>query len=82
MYIILDNKKKMEKAKSLLKKFYGVPLNAFYPLLEFRTKPDLKKLNLERLADSGDELHNVAGNTAYCLFVVYLTTLFSVSQTI
>jgi hypothetical protein len=28
----------------------------FYPLLEFRTKPDLalKKLNLERLADNGD----------------------------
>jgi hypothetical protein len=39
----------------------------FYPLLEFRTKPDLdfEKLNLERLADSGDELYNVASNTAY-----------------
>jgi hypothetical protein len=37
-----------------------------YPLLEFRTKPDLalKKLNLERLADSG-ELYNAASNTAY-----------------
>jgi hypothetical protein len=36
------------------------------PLLEFRTKPDLalKKLNLERLADSGDE-YNVASNTVY-----------------
>jgi hypothetical protein len=39
----------------------------FYPLLEFRTKPDLalKKQNLERLADSGDELYNFARNTAY-----------------
>jgi hypothetical protein len=39
----------------------------FYPLYEFRTKPDiaLKKLNLERLADSGDESYNVASNTAY-----------------
>jgi hypothetical protein len=44
----------------------------FYPLLEFRTKQDLglaflclKKLNLERLADSGDELYNVASSTAY-----------------
>jgi hypothetical protein len=39
----------------------------FYPLLEFRTKPDfaLKKLILERLANSGDELYNVASNTAY-----------------
>jgi hypothetical protein len=39
----------------------------FYPLLEFRTKPDLalKKLNFERLADSGDGLYNVASNTAY-----------------
>jgi hypothetical protein len=38
----------------------------FYPLLEFRTKPDfaLKKLKLKRLADSGDELYNVASNTA------------------
>jgi hypothetical protein len=38
----------------------------FYPLLEFRTKPDLalKKLDLERLADSGGE-YNVASNTAY-----------------
>jgi hypothetical protein len=68
MYIILDNKKKMEKAKILLKKqFSGVPLNAFCALLEFRTKPDLalKKLNLERLADSRDELYNVASNTVY-----------------
>jgi hypothetical protein len=39
----------------------------FYPLLEFRIKPDLalKKLNFGRLADSGGELHNVASNTAY-----------------
>jgi hypothetical protein len=39
----------------------------FYPLLEFRTKPDLalKKLNLETLADCGDELYNAARNTAY-----------------
>jgi hypothetical protein len=39
----------------------------FYPLLEFRTKPDLalKKLNLKRLAGSGDGLYNVASNTAY-----------------
>jgi hypothetical protein len=38
----------------------------FYQLLEFRTKPDLalEKLNLDRLADSGDE-YNVASNTAY-----------------
>jgi hypothetical protein len=38
-----------------------------YPLLEFITKPDLalKKLNLETLADSGDELYNVAINSAY-----------------
>jgi hypothetical protein len=25
----------------------------------------LKRLNLERLAESGDELYNVAGSTAY-----------------
>jgi hypothetical protein len=39
----------------------------FYPLLEFGTTPDLalKKQNFERLADSGDELYNVASNTAY-----------------
>jgi hypothetical protein len=40
----------------------------FYSLLEFRTKPDLalkKKLNLEKLADSRDELYNVASSTAY-----------------
>jgi hypothetical protein len=39
----------------------------FHPLLEFRTKPDLalKKLNLERLAYSRDELYNVGSNTAY-----------------
>jgi hypothetical protein len=39
----------------------------FYSLLEFRTKPDLalKTLNLERLADSGDGLFNVASNTVY-----------------
>jgi hypothetical protein len=39
----------------------------FYPLLELRTEPDLalKKLNLGRLADSGDELYNVASNAAY-----------------
>jgi hypothetical protein len=39
----------------------------FYSLLEFRTKPDLalKMLNLERLADSRDELYNVASKTAY-----------------
>jgi hypothetical protein len=39
----------------------------FYKLLEFRTKPDfsLKELNLERLADSWDELYNIARNTAY-----------------
>jgi hypothetical protein len=39
----------------------------FYPLLECSTKPDLavKKLNLEKLADSGDELYNVAIKTAY-----------------
>jgi hypothetical protein len=38
----------------------------FYPLLEFRTKPDLalKKLNLDRLADNGDE-YNVASSTVY-----------------
>jgi hypothetical protein len=38
-----------------------------YLLLEFRTKPDLalKKLNVERLGDSGDELYNVASNTSY-----------------
>jgi hypothetical protein len=45
----------------------------FYSLLEFRTKPGLalKKLNLGRLADSGDELYNVASNTAqaYALFI-------------
>jgi hypothetical protein len=35
--------------------------------LEFRTKPDLalKKMSLKRLADRGDELYNVARNTAY-----------------
>jgi hypothetical protein len=39
----------------------------FYPLLEFRTKPDigLKKLELEIMADSGDDLYNVASNTTY-----------------
>jgi hypothetical protein len=39
----------------------------FYPLLEFKTKPDLalKKLNLERLADSRDELYYVASSTVY-----------------
>jgi hypothetical protein len=39
----------------------------FYPLLEFRTKPKLalKKMNMERLAESGDELQNVDTNTAY-----------------
>jgi hypothetical protein len=36
----------MEKAKILLKRqFSGLPLNAFYPLLEFRTKPDLALKN-------------------------------------
>jgi hypothetical protein len=39
----------------------------FYSFLEFRTSPDLalKKLTLERLANSGDELYNVASKTAY-----------------
>jgi hypothetical protein len=39
----------------------------FYPLLEFRIKPDLalKKLKLVRLADSGVELYKVASSTAY-----------------
>jgi hypothetical protein len=39
----------------------------FYSLLEFRTKPDLalKELNLERLADSGDELYSFDTDTAY-----------------
>jgi hypothetical protein len=39
----------------------------FYQLLEFSTKPDLalKKLNLERLADSWVELYNVASSTEY-----------------
>jgi hypothetical protein len=39
----------------------------FYPLVEFKTKPDLalNKLHLERLAFSGDELYNVASNTVY-----------------
>jgi hypothetical protein len=39
----------------------------FHPLLKFRTKLDLalKKAELERLADSVDELYNVASNAAY-----------------
>jgi hypothetical protein len=39
----------------------------FYPVPEFRTKTDLalKKLNLEKLAESRDRLYNVHSNTAY-----------------
>jgi hypothetical protein len=39
----------------------------FYLLLEFRRKPGLAsmKLNFERMADSGDELRNVASSIAY-----------------
>jgi hypothetical protein len=38
-----------------------------YPLLEFKTLSDLalRKLNLGRVADSGDELNNVASSTTY-----------------
>jgi hypothetical protein len=58
----------MEKAKILLKKqFSGVPLNAISPIIGVQNKArfSFKKAELERLADSGDELYNVASNTAY-----------------
>jgi hypothetical protein len=60
--------KKVEEAKILFKEqFSGVLLNAILPIIGVRTKPDLalKRLKLERLADSGDELYNVASSTAY-----------------
>jgi hypothetical protein len=65
-YILFWITKKVEEAKILLKQSSGVPLNATFPILEFRTRPDLalKTLNLEKLADSGDELYNFASNTA------------------
>jgi hypothetical protein len=65
MYIILD-KKRWKRLKSY-KTVFRCPAKCYNPLFEFRTKPDLAltKMNLERLADSGDELYNVASNTAY-----------------
>jgi hypothetical protein len=64
MYIILDNKKRQRKLK---KQFSGVPLNAILPIIGVwnKAKFSFKKAELERLVDSGDELYNVASNTAY-----------------
>jgi len=30
---------------------------------------DLKQLNLERLANNGDQLYNTAGNAAYYIYI-------------
>jgi hypothetical protein len=56
----------MEEAKILIKTVSGLSLNAILPIIGGQNKArfNFKKLNFERMAESEDDLYNVASSTA------------------